>query len=66
MIIDTTVAGDCWYMDVQTFLEKRLAKHYNTGNKRWTLNVLAHVTCILGNDYIKKVPGAGKRKLLNS
>ena len=64
MIIDTTVAGDCWYMDVQTFLEKRLAKHYNTGNKRWTLNVLAHVTCILGNDYIKKVPGAGKKKVI--
>ena len=58
MIIDTTVSGDCWYMDVQTFLEKRLPKHYGTGNKRWTLEVLAHVTCIL-----KKVPGAGKRKV---
>jgi len=63
MIIDTAANGQCWYMSVETLLKERLPKHYDTGAKPWTLIVLAHISCILGNDYIKKVPGAGKKKV---
>jgi len=67
MMIDVNKeTGSCWLMTVEKFLSERLPKNYNVGrNQKWTLDILAHVTCILGNDYLKKVPGAGKEKAIS-
>ncbi len=49
-------------MKPNRLLETRIGKEFKIGrNQKWTLEATAFVGCILGNDYIKKVPGAGKK-----
>ena len=55
--------GKCWYMKSIDVLEKRIGQEFKIGrDPKWTLEATAFVGSILGNDYIRKVPGAGKKR----
>ncbi len=53
-------------MTVDQFLTKKVPNYSNVQHDMvWTLQILTHVVCVLGNDCLKKVPGAGKKEVIN-
>ena len=56
-------SGKCWAMELSTLLTERLPSKFQTVDVEWTHEILCHVTCFLGNDYIHRLYGNGPGKV---
>eukprot|EP00979_Chaetoceros_neogracilis_P002048 scaffold367_cov250-Chaetoceros_neogracile.AAC.1 len=53
----------CWKMSLPELLSDRLPRIFKTEGVTWTRELLIHVGCFLGNDFINRVPGNGPGKV---
>ena len=53
----------CWLMHNSELLKERLPTQFHTENIEWTDEILAHVGCFLGNDFLDRNPGNGPGKV---
>ena len=56
--------GACWKITLPLLLEQMSEKTQKKGTKyTWNSNILHHVACLLGNDYIKRISGISVSKI---
>ena len=56
-------SGKCWAMELSTLLTERLPSKFRTDDVEWTHEILCHVACFLGNNYIHRLHGNGPGKV---
>ncbi len=64
VIFEMNNKGECWMMITNKLLETRLPQKIGTDdNVIWTRDILNHMACFLGNDYIRRLYGNGPTKV---
>ena len=63
IITNTKSNGQCWFQSSKDFLQKKLPDEIGPEGKEWSRELLHHVSCFLGNDFIGRVKGNSLAKL---